>query len=107
MFDLFQSSFYIGTVDSGGKSEIPTPSVLQRNYRFAGVPDRARRCPSVASHAEPVPTRLALLIGGVDISGSGGGVISATQDEADLEQTVAAFEQAVTMLNAEENLPRT
>ena len=51
--------------------------------------------------------RLALLIGGVDISGSGGGVISATHDEADLEQTVAAFEQAVTMLNAEENLPRT
>jgi glutamate-1-semialdehyde 2,1-aminomutase len=50
--------------------------------------------------------RLALLIGGVDFSGSGGGVISATHDDGDLEQTVAAFEQAVTMLAAEENLPR-
>ena len=50
--------------------------------------------------------RLALLIGGVDISGSGGGVISATHDADDLRQTVAAFEQAVTMLSAEENLPR-
>ena len=50
--------------------------------------------------------RLALLIGGVDFSGSGGGVISATHDGDDLEQTVAAFEQAVAMLAAEENLPR-
>ena len=51
--------------------------------------------------------RLALLIGGVDISGSGGGVISATHDEADLEQTVAAFDQATAMLISEEDLPRT
>lgn len=50
--------------------------------------------------------RLALLIGGVDISGSGGGVISATHDGDDLDHTVAAFEQAVTLLAAEENLPR-
>ena len=51
--------------------------------------------------------RLALLIGGVDISGSGGGVISATHDEADLEQTVSAFDQATAMLISEEDLPRT
>ena len=51
--------------------------------------------------------RLALLIGGVDISGSGGGVISATHDEADLEQTVTAFDQATAMLISEEDLPRT
>ncbi|MBT4488064.1 MAG: aminotransferase class III-fold pyridoxal phosphate-dependent enzyme [Rhodospirillaceae bacterium] len=51
--------------------------------------------------------RLALLIGGVDISGAGGGVISATHDDNDLEQTVAAFEQAVSMLMAEDDLPRT
>ena len=51
--------------------------------------------------------RLALLIGGVDISGSGGGVISATHDEADLEQTVTAFDQAAAMLISEEDLPRT
>jgi glutamate-1-semialdehyde 2,1-aminomutase len=50
--------------------------------------------------------RLALLIGGVDFSGAGGGVISATHDADDLEMTVAAFEQAVTMLAAEESLPR-
>jgi glutamate-1-semialdehyde 2,1-aminomutase len=50
--------------------------------------------------------RLALLIGGVDFSGSGGGVISATHGDDDLEHTVAAFEQAVAMLAAEENLPR-
>ncbi|MDP6346521.1 MAG: aminotransferase class III-fold pyridoxal phosphate-dependent enzyme, partial [Alphaproteobacteria bacterium] len=50
--------------------------------------------------------RLGLLLGGVDISGSGGGVISAVHDAADLNQTVEAFEQAVTMLAAEETLPR-
>jgi len=49
--------------------------------------------------------RLALLIGGVDISGSGGGVISATHDDEDLERTVTAFDQAVAMLMAEEGLP--
>jgi glutamate-1-semialdehyde aminotransferase len=51
--------------------------------------------------------RLALLIGGVDISGSGGGVISATHDDNDLERTVTAFDQAAAMLMAEEDLPRT
>ena len=51
--------------------------------------------------------RLALLIGGGDISGSGGGVISATHDESDLEQTVTAFDQATAMLISEEDLPRT
>ena len=50
--------------------------------------------------------RLALLIGGVDISGSGGGVISATHDDDDLAQTVAAFEGALEMLRAEESLPK-
>ncbi len=48
---------------------------------------------------------MALLIGGVDISGSGGGVISATHDDEDLERTVTAFDQAVAMLMAEEGLP--
>ena len=42
--------------------------------------------------------RLALLIGGVDISGSGGGVISATHDDNDLEHTVAAFKESIKML---------
>ncbi len=50
--------------------------------------------------------RLALLIGGVDISGSGGGVISATHGDDDLEQTVEAFARAVAMLMAEDDLPR-
>ena len=50
--------------------------------------------------------RLALLIGGVDISGAGGGVISATHDDDDLAQTVTAFEDAVKMLGAEESLPK-
>ena len=50
--------------------------------------------------------RLALLIGGVDISGAGGGVISATHNDDDLQQTVSAFEQAVAMLLAEDDLPR-
>ncbi len=50
--------------------------------------------------------RLALLIGGVDINGAGAGVISATHDGDDMDQTVAAFEAAVAMLGAEESLPR-
>lgn len=49
--------------------------------------------------------RLGLLLNGVDIMGSGGGIISATHDDADLEHTIDAFEQAVQMLRAEETLP--
>jgi glutamate-1-semialdehyde 2,1-aminomutase len=50
--------------------------------------------------------RLALLTGGVDISGSGGGVISATHGDDERDRTVEAFQQAVAMLMAEEDLPR-
>jgi len=46
--------------------------------------------------------RLGLLINGVDIMGSGGGVISATHDETDLDHTVDAFAATLTMLQAEE-----
>lgn len=49
--------------------------------------------------------RLGLLTAGVDIMGSGGGVISATHGDAELEQTVAAFAETVDRLRREENLP--
>lgn len=49
--------------------------------------------------------RLALLTGGVDIMGSGGGVISATHGDAELEQTADAFAAAVDQLMREESLP--
>lgn len=49
--------------------------------------------------------RLSLLTSGVDIMGSGGGVISATHGEAELEQTVDAFAAAVDQLKREESLP--
>lgn len=50
--------------------------------------------------------RLALLIAGVDINGSGAGLISATHEESDLERTVSAFQFAVEMVSKEESLPR-
>jgi glutamate-1-semialdehyde 2,1-aminomutase len=50
--------------------------------------------------------RLALLISGVDIMGSGGGVISCRHDDADLQHTLEAFANAVEMLRAEETLPQ-
>lgn len=60
--------------------------------------------------AKPKPIanklRLALLAHGVDIMGSCTGIISATHDDADLEKTLDAFDQSITMLKAEETLPR-
>ena len=50
--------------------------------------------------------RLALLVNGVDIMGSGAGIISACHDDADLEHTLGSFEQAIKMLRAEETLPQ-
>lgn len=49
--------------------------------------------------------RLALLSGGVDIMGSGGGVISALHGDSELEQTADAFAASVEMLKREESLP--
>ena len=49
--------------------------------------------------------RLALLTAGVDIMGSGGGVISATHGDRELEQTAAAFAEAVDRVGREEALP--
>jgi len=45
--------------------------------------------------------RLAMMTGGVDFSGSPGGVISATHGEAELEDTVKALRQTVRMLRQE------
>jgi glutamate-1-semialdehyde 2,1-aminomutase len=45
--------------------------------------------------------RLAMMTGGVDFSGSPGGVISATHGEAELEDTVKALRHTVRMLKQE------
>ena len=49
--------------------------------------------------------RLALLVGGVDVNGRIGGFTSATHTETDIDETVAAFTEAVAMLRAEGELP--
>ena len=50
--------------------------------------------------------RLALLLGGVDVSGTGSGIISATHDEDAMEETIQACDDALGMLLEEEALPR-
>jgi glutamate-1-semialdehyde 2,1-aminomutase len=50
--------------------------------------------------------RLALLVHGVDIMGSAGGVISAVHSDQDIADTAAGFDAAVEMLAREEDLPR-
>ncbi len=45
--------------------------------------------------------RLAMMTGGVDFSGSPGGVTSATHGEAELEDTVKALRNTVRMLKQE------
>jgi glutamate-1-semialdehyde 2,1-aminomutase len=45
--------------------------------------------------------RLAMLIAGVDIMGAPGGTLSATHGEREIEHTVAAFRQAVRLIEAE------
>ena len=49
--------------------------------------------------------RLALLTLGVDLMGSGGGVISAVHGTRELDRTVAAFADAVAQLQREDDLP--
>ena len=46
--------------------------------------------------------RLAMLINGVDITGWPGGTISAVHTDTDLEQTVDAFRESISMLRAED-----
>ena len=46
--------------------------------------------------------RLAMLLNGVDITGWPGGTISAVHTDADLEQTVDAFRESISMLRAED-----
>ena len=43
-----------------------------------------------------------MLINGVDITGWPGGTISAVHTETDLEQTVDAFRESISMLRAED-----
>jgi len=45
--------------------------------------------------------RLAMLVAGVDIMGAPGGVVSATHGDREIEQTLAAFQQAVRLIKAE------
>jgi glutamate-1-semialdehyde 2,1-aminomutase len=45
--------------------------------------------------------RLAMMTGGVDFNGSPGGIVSATHDEAELEDTVTALRHTVRMLKQE------
>ena len=50
--------------------------------------------------------RLAMLIHGVDVNGTCTGLASATHGDVELQHTVNAFEAAIAMLAAEEDLPR-
>jgi glutamate-1-semialdehyde 2,1-aminomutase len=45
--------------------------------------------------------RLAMMTGGVDFNGSPGGIVSATHDEAELEDTLIALRKSVRMLKQE------
>jgi len=45
--------------------------------------------------------RLAMMTGGVDFSGSPGGITSATHGEAELEDTVTALRHTIRMLKQE------
>ena len=58
----------------------------------ANVPDSVRKL------------RMALILNGVDFNGWPGGTISAVHSDADLDDTVRAFDEAVGMLQAEEAL---
>ena len=49
--------------------------------------------------------RLAMLLGGVDLNGRPGGLISATHGEAELAATTAALAQAIALLRADGELP--
>ena len=45
--------------------------------------------------------RLAMLVAGVDVMGAPGGIVSATHGDREIEQTVAAFGQALRLLKAD------
>ena len=49
--------------------------------------------------------RLAMLLGGVDLNGRPGGIVSATHGEAELAATVAALANAVQLLRSDGELP--
>jgi glutamate-1-semialdehyde aminotransferase len=48
--------------------------------------------------------RLAMMTGGVDFSGSPGGITSATHGEAELEDTLTALRKAIRMLKQESEI---
>ena len=62
------------------------PAVALAGHRQAGIAHKFR---------------LAMMTGGVDLSGSPGGVTSATHGEAELEDTVEALRNTVRMLKQE------
>ncbi|MFI4989079.1 MAG: aminotransferase class III-fold pyridoxal phosphate-dependent enzyme, partial [Alphaproteobacteria bacterium] len=49
--------------------------------------------------------RLAMLLGGVDLNGRPGGLVSATHGDAELMETVAALKGAIALLRADGELP--
>jgi glutamate-1-semialdehyde 2,1-aminomutase len=65
--------------------------------------DRLKRRKSAALANQ---LRLAMLIAGVDIMGAPGGTVSAAHGEREIEHTVAAFRQAVRLIEAEGGIRR-
>jgi glutamate-1-semialdehyde 2,1-aminomutase len=65
--------------------------------------DRLKRRKSAALANQ---LRLAMLIAGVDIMGAPGGTVSAVHGEREIEHTVAAFRQAVRLIEAEGGIRR-
>ena len=63
-----------------------------------------RRLKSAGKHPAARRFRLALMLGGVDVSGKPGGTLSAAHTEADLELTAGAVGEALRMLRREGEL---
>ena len=49
--------------------------------------------------------RLAMIVAGVDIMSGPGGLVSASHDEAAIDETVEGFRRAVRMLKSEGDIP--
>jgi glutamate-1-semialdehyde 2,1-aminomutase len=65
---------------------------------FAGL--KGAKDPALANKL-----RLAMIVAGVDIMGAPGGLVSAAHDDRAIDETIAAFAKAVSMLQAEGDIP--
>ena len=89
-----------------GYSHVVGPADLRggvggrRSLRCVGVMRRGR-CEPQRQAGLVHKFRLAMMTGGVDFSGSPGGITSAMHDEAELDDTLTALRKAIRMLKQE------